>query len=100
MRPNQRFYLVEPTGIDGSVVDVVSRSLRQPGSNLGMLVGAVLVRDQVVVRDQMDVEPCRHVLVEVVKKRERFLVAMARFALRNQAAIEDVERNLSTEVRH
>ena len=55
-------------------MEVVARLARQPGLNLGMLVRAV------VVRDQMDIEPGWDAAVEVIKKREKFLVAMARLA--------------------
>jgi hypothetical protein len=78
-------HLIEPTGVGGSVVDVIARSARQPGLNLGMLVGAV------VVRDQMDSEPRRDAAVEVIKKCEEFLMAMARFTQRNHFAVEGVE---------
>ncbi len=79
------FHLVEPTGVGWGVMDVVARPARQPGLNLGMLVGTV------VVRDQVDVEPRRDAAVEVIKKREKFLMAMARFAQGNHFAIESIE---------
>jgi hypothetical protein len=46
----------------------------------------------VVVRDQMDIECGRDAAVEVIKKGEKFLVTMARFAHGNHFAIEHVER--------
>src|ERR1700720_4323162 len=52
-------HLVEPAGVGGGVVEVVARPPRQPGLDLGMLVGAV------VVRDQMDVDSRRDAAVEV-----------------------------------
>ena len=38
--------LIEPTRIGRSVVHVIARMTDQPGLDLGMLVGAVVVRDQ------------------------------------------------------
>ena len=32
-------HLIEPAGVDGSVVELVARQARQPGLNLGKLVG-------------------------------------------------------------
>src|SRR6202140_2486432 len=78
-------HLIEPTGVGRGVMDVVARPARQPSLNLGMLVGAV------VVRHQMDVEPGRNAAVEVIKKREKFLVAMARLAQGNHFAIKGSE---------
>ena len=78
-------HLIEPTGVGRGVMDVVARPARQPGLNLGMLVGAV------VVRHQMDVEPGRDTAVEVTKKREKFLVAMARLTQGNHFAIKGIE---------
>ena len=46
----------------------------------------------VIVRDQMDIERGRDVAVKVIKKAEKFLMTMARFAHRNHFAIEHVER--------
>src|SRR6202047_251187 len=76
-------HLIEPTGVGRGVMDVVARP-RQPSLNLGMLVGAV------VARHQMDVEPGRNAAVEVIKKREKFLVAMARLAQGNHFAIKGI----------
>ena len=64
---------------------MVARPARQPGLNLGMLVGAV------VVRDQMEVDSRGDAAVEVVKKREQFLLAMARLTQGNHFTIEGVE---------
>ena len=51
-----------------------------------MLVGGV------VVGDQMDRKPGRHIAVEVIKKGAKFLVPMARLALSDDRAVEHVER--------
>ena len=63
-------HLIEPTGIGRWVMEVVARPPRQPRLKLGMLVGGV------VVRHQVEVEPGRDAAVQVIKKREKFLVAM------------------------
>src|ERR1700682_6844292 len=60
-------HLIEPTGVGRGVMDVVARPARQPGLNLGMLVGAV------VVPHQMDVEPGRAAAGGGIKKGEEFL---------------------------
>ena len=78
-------HLIEPTGIGRSVVDVVARPTRQPGLNLGMLVGAV------VIRHQVDVEPGRDAAVKMIEKREKFLVAMARLTQGNHLAVKGIE---------
>src|SRR5689334_24764291 len=67
-------------------MDVEARLARQPGFDPRMFVSGI------VVRDQMDLAAGRNVAVEVVKKREEFLVAMARFALGDDRTIEHVER--------
>ena len=78
--------LIEPAGVGGSVVEVVARMADQPGFDLGVLVGGV------VVGDQMDFEFARDAAVEMIEKREELLVPMARLALRDDCTIEDVER--------
>src|ERR1700677_98415 len=66
--------LIEPAGVGRSAMKVVARTARQPGSHPGMLVGGV------VVRDQMDLEVGRDVAVEVLEKAQKLLMPMARFA--------------------
>ena len=78
--------LIEPAGVGGGVVDVVARMAGEPGFDLRMLVGGV------VVGDQMDVEIGRDVAVEMIKKGEELLMPMARLALRDDRAVEHVER--------
>jgi hypothetical protein len=56
-------------------MDDETRMPREPGFDPWMFVGGV------VVRDQMDFEVGRHVAVEVIKEREKLLMAMARLAL-------------------
>jgi hypothetical protein len=45
--PKPPLQLVQPGGIGGCVVHVETRPLGQPGPDLGVLVGAVVVHDQV-----------------------------------------------------
>ncbi len=78
--------LVEPACVGRGVMKVEARMPRQPGFDPRMLVGGV------VISDQMDREPGRKVAVEVIKKGAKFLVAMARLALRDDRAIKHVER--------
>jgi len=69
------FDLVEPGGIGGCVVDVVSGPPCEPGPDLGMLVGGVIVDDEV------DVERFGDVGVDVAQEGQELLVAMTSFAL-------------------
>src|SRR5690349_24772087 len=66
-------------------MDVVARPPREPSLDLGMLMRAV------VVRNQVNLESGRDIAVKVIKKREKLLVAMARLAHGNHFAIEHVE---------
>jgi hypothetical protein len=77
--------LIEPTGIGGSEVQVIAGMTGQPGFDLGMFVGGV------IVQDQMDVEVSGDVVVQMLEKTQELLMAMAWFALRNHAAVEDIE---------
>ena len=67
-------------------MEVVTRSTREPGFKLGRLINAVIVGEQV------NYEPGRHLAVKLLRKTEKFLVTMARFASRNHCASEHVER--------
>ena len=55
----EAFDLVEPGGIGGREVNVPTRTAGEPGSDLGMLVGGV------VVDNEMDVELDRHIGLDV-----------------------------------
>src|SRR5689334_22572190 len=66
-------------------MDVVARPPREPSLDLGMLMRAV------VVRNQVNLESGRDIAVKVIKKREKLLGAMARLAHGNHFAIEHVE---------
>ena len=64
---------------------MITRTARQPGFDLGVFMGGI------VVQHQMEVEVGGDVAVQVAEKGEELLMAMAWFALRNHAPIEDVE---------
>jgi hypothetical protein len=81
----ETFDLVEPRGIGGREVNVPTRTSCEPSSDLGMLVGGV------VVDDEMDVELGRHVCLDVTQEGEELLVPMARFALGDVRAVKHVE---------
>src|SRR5262249_2577534 len=85
-KPQPALDLIEPAGVSGRVVNVVARMACQPGLDLGMFVSAV------VVCDKVDVQSRWNIAVEMVKKRKKFLMAMARLALGDHFAIEHVER--------
>jgi hypothetical protein len=72
--------LVEPGGIGGGEVDVPARPAGEPSPDLGMLVGSV------VVDDEMDVELGWHVGRDVAQEGKELLVAMAGFALGDDRA--------------
>jgi len=78
--------LVEPACVGRGVVYVEAGMPRQPRFDPRMLVGAV------VVGDQMDRKPERHIALEVIKKGAKFLVPMARLALGDDRTVEHVER--------
>jgi len=67
-------------------VEVPPRTTGEPSSDLGMLVGGVIVDDEV------DVEFCRHIGFDVSQEGEELLVAMAGLALSEDRAVEHIER--------
>ena len=77
--------LVEPGRVGGSVVDVVSRALREPSADSGMFVGGV------IVNDQMDFEIRRDVLVKTAQEGKKPLMAMTGFAFCENRATRYVE---------
>jgi hypothetical protein len=81
----EAFDLVEPGGIGGREVNVTTRTAGEPSLDLGMLVGSV------VVDDEMDVELGRHIGLDVTQEGEELLVAMAGFALGDDRAVKHVE---------
>ncbi len=66
-------------------MQVIAGMTGQPGFNLGMFVGGVVVHHQVHIDVGQDVA------VQVLEKGQEFLMTMAGFALRDHAAIQDVE---------
>ena len=58
----EAFDLVEPGGIGGREVNVPTRTAGEPSLDLGMLVGGV------VVDDEMDVELGRYIGLDVTQK--------------------------------
>jgi hypothetical protein len=66
-------------------VNVPARTACQPSSDLGMLVGGV------VIDDEMDVELGWHVGLDVTQEGEELLMAMARLALGDDRAVKHVE---------
>ena len=81
----EAFDLIEPRGVGGREVNVPTRAASEPSSDLGVLVGSV------VVDDEMDVELDRHIGLDVTQEGQELLMTMARFALGNDRAVEHVE---------
>src|SRR5262249_20935000 len=77
--------LVEPGRIGGREVNVVTRRAGESRSDLVMLVGGV------VVDDEVDVELGWHVGLDVTQEGEELLMTMAGVALSDDRAIEHVE---------
>jgi len=66
---------VEPGGRGRGEVEVEPRVPFEPGADLGMLVGGV------IVDDQMQLSAGRGLAVDLVEKADEFLMPMARHAL-------------------
>ncbi len=79
------FHLIEPGRVGGSVVDLEAGPLRQPESYLGMLVGGV------VVYDQMNIKSLRHGLIDALEEPKELLMTVACLALRQDSAGGDVK---------
>ena len=75
------FDLVEPGGVGGREVNVEARTACEPSSDLGMLVGGV------VVDDQMDVELGWHVGLDVPQEGQELLMPVAWLALGDDRAV-------------
>jgi hypothetical protein len=78
--------LIEPGRVGGGVVHVKAGPLCEPEAHLGMLVGSV------VVDDQMNTQLWRHPLVDALEKAEKLLMAVARLALGKDSAAGNIER--------
>ena len=79
------FDLIEPGRVGGSVVDLEAWSLCQPESYLCMLMGGV------VVDDQMNIKAFRHGLIDALEELKKFLMTVACLALGQHCAGCDVE---------
>ena len=77
--------LVQPRGIGGRVVDVVTPPIPEPGSHFRMLVGGV------VIDDEMHVEVRRHIRIDMLEEGEELLVTMLSPALGQHLTIGNVE---------
>ena len=64
---------------------VKARMAGEPRSDFGMLVS------RVVVGDQVQFKIGRHISIEMFQKAQEFLVAMARLALGDDPAVDDVQ---------
>ena len=82
----EAFDLVQPGGRRRREVEMEAGVLFQPRLDLGMLVGGV------VVDDQVDVEPLRRLAVEPAQETEELLVPVPLHALADDRAVEHVER--------
>jgi len=79
------FDLIEPGRVSWRVVDVESGSRGQPEADLGVLMGGV------VIDDQMHVERLRDGLVDALDEAEKLLMPVARLALGQHGSGGDVE---------
>ena len=79
------FDLIEPGRVGGSVVDLEAWPLCQPESHFCMLVGGV------VVYDQMNIKSLRHGLIDALEELKKLLMTVACLALRQDSAGGDVE---------
>jgi hypothetical protein len=77
--------LIEPGRIGGRVMDVKARSLCQPNSNVGMLVGGI------VVDDEMDGKIVGHGFVDSLEEAKKLLMSVAWFAFGEDGPGGDVE---------
>ena len=67
-------------------MEVEPRMPFEPSPHLGMLVGGV------VVDDQVEFSPSRGLAIDLVEKTDEFLMPVAAHALADDLAVEDVER--------
>ena len=77
--------LVEPGSVGGGEVEMVAGPVGQPAFDAGMLVGGV------VVDDEVDIEVRGHVGVNVFQEAQELLVAMTRPALGEDPAGDDIQ---------
>src|SRR5579864_2732817 len=86
-QPKPTLDLIEPGTASRREMEVetVALSGLEPALDLGALVSAV------VVQNEMDVEFRRHLLFQLIEKPGELLAAMARQATADDLAVEDVE---------
>jgi hypothetical protein len=85
-QPEPDLHLIEPRAVGRREMHVVARPLGQPRADLGMLVGGV------VVHDQVDLQPRGNLGVEMPKECEKLLVPVPALALREDVAPVHIER--------
>src|SRR5437763_3933940 len=78
--------LVEPRTVGWGEVQMETGASRQPRANPWMLMGGV------VVADQMHIETGRYVGFNVAQEGQEFLMPMLGFALRQHAAVGNIQR--------
>jgi hypothetical protein len=65
-------HLIQPRGIGGRVMHVVTRTSRQPGPHFLVLMGGI------VINYQMDVQFRRYIGLDVFEELQKFLMTVAR----------------------
>ena len=81
------FDLVEPGRTGRCEVDVVARSRCKPFLHFGMLVGSI------VVENQMDFQLCVNGLVDPIEKPQELLMPMPRLAFTDHGSFQDIQRS-------
>src|SRR4029077_18077015 len=79
------FDLIEPGAVSGREVQMEARTARQPGAHPRMLMG------RIVIADQMNVQFLRDVGLDMSQKGEKFLVPGPRLALGKHAAVGHIK---------
>ena len=77
--------LVQPGTVGGREVQMKARAARQPGLHSSMLMGAVIVADQV------HIEVLRDIGLDVTQEGQELLVVMLGLALRQHGAVGDIK---------
>ena len=83
--PEPTFDLIEPGRVGGSVVDLEAWPLCEPESYFCMLVGGI------IVHDQMNIQAFRHSLIDALEELKKLLMTVAWLALGQDRAGCDVE---------
>jgi hypothetical protein len=77
---------IQPGGSGRGEVEMKARVFREPRLDQGMLVGAV------VVQNEMDVLPARGLPINRVQECQEFAVGVARLTPLDDVALEDIQR--------